>query len=134
MDPETARIKARLERVLNSIYCPVHGCWPAHGGHYEYYHESGSDRHVLEVWPTAVNESDKQTGARYGENRPGQLYELADFEFGGLAGEIPLEHLHFSQPRNEFEIGWREDDLNLAVRIHIEPITAGGEEFEEFDA
>jgi hypothetical protein len=132
MDRETARIKARLERVLNSIYCPVHGCWPAHGGHYEYYHESGSDRHVLEVWPTAVNQSDKQTGARYGENPQGHFYELADFEFGGLAGGIPLKHLHFSQRRAVFEIGWREDGLNLALKVHIEPLAMGTEDPAEY--
>jgi hypothetical protein len=134
MDRETARIKARLERVLNSIYCPVHGCWPAHGGHYEYYHESGSDRHVLEVWPTAVNESDKQTGARYGENRRGQLYELADFEFSGVAGELPLQHLHFSHRRAVFEIGWREDGLNLLLKLHVEPLAMGVEGSGELEA
>jgi hypothetical protein len=133
MDRETARIKARLERVLNSIYCPVHGCWPAHGGHYEYYHESGSDRHVLEVWPAAVKASEKHEGNWYGENRQGQLHELADFEFGRLSGEIPLQHLHFSQRRAVFEIGWREDGLNLALKVHIEPLAMGPEGSAEFD-
>ena len=133
MDPETARIKQRMERVLNSIYCPVHGCWPAHGCHYEYYYDSGAGCHVLEVWPVSVDEPDRQPGNWYGDNQRGQQYELADFEFSGLAREISLKHLHFSQRRAVFEIGWREDGLNLALKVHIEPLAMGTDGPAELD-
>jgi len=39
MNPEEAKIKARLEEVLQSIFCPVGGCWCLHGCHYEYYYD-----------------------------------------------------------------------------------------------
>jgi hypothetical protein len=31
MNPEEAKIKARLEEVLQSIFCPVGGSWCLHG-------------------------------------------------------------------------------------------------------
>ena len=31
MKPDDADIKARLEEVLESIVCPVSGCWGMHG-------------------------------------------------------------------------------------------------------
>ena len=34
MTPCDASIKARLEEVLQSIICPVSGCWGLHGAHY----------------------------------------------------------------------------------------------------
>ena len=36
---EDSKVKTRLGEVLNSILCPVVGCWPLHGGHSEYYLE-----------------------------------------------------------------------------------------------
>jgi hypothetical protein len=50
------------------------------------------------------------------------LYKLAEFDFTELAKEISLEHFHFSQRRSIFEIGWKEDGLQLELRVHIEPI------------
>jgi hypothetical protein len=31
MSPDDSRIKARLDETLNSIFCPVFGCWPLTG-------------------------------------------------------------------------------------------------------
>ena len=35
---------------------------------------------------------------------------------------MPLEHLHFSQRRQIFEIGWKENGLDLELRVHIVPM------------
>lgn len=29
--PDDAKIEARLEEVLESIFCPIGGCWSLHG-------------------------------------------------------------------------------------------------------
>lgn len=52
----------------------------------------------------------------------GICYEFAEFEFGELVKEVPLEHLHFSQRRQVFEIGWKEDGQDLELRVHIMPV------------
>jgi len=36
MNPKEAKVKARLVEVMESIFCPVGGCWCMHGGHYGY--------------------------------------------------------------------------------------------------
>ena len=62
MNHEEAKIKARLEEVLESIFCPVGGCWCMHGAHYEYYYDEGCECHVLEVWPVGFHEADEEGG------------------------------------------------------------------------
>jgi hypothetical protein len=54
-----AQIQTRLEDVLQSVFCPVVGCWFTHGCHYEFYQQD--DCYVLEVWPEAVEEDDAHT-------------------------------------------------------------------------
>ena len=49
-------------------------------------------------------------------------YEFAEFEFGEILKEMPVEHLHFSQQRQIFEIGWKEDGVDLELRVHILPV------------
>ena len=49
-------------------------------------------------------------------------YEFAEFEFGEIVKEMPLEHIHFSQRRQIFEIGWTENGLDLELRVHIVPV------------
>jgi hypothetical protein len=48
------------------------------------------------------------------------LYELAEFDFMSLH-DLPLEHFHFSQRRQVFEIGWKESGQDLELRVHILP-------------
>ena len=131
MDPETARIKVRLEEVLTSIYCPILGCWPARGCHYEFYYDSGCDRHVLEVWPIKIEDADEPDEIGHTRNDRGTRYELAEFEFSKMVRHGPLDHFHFSQHRAMFEIGWEESGSKLELRVHIEPIETGGVEFME---
>src|SRR3989304_5276871 len=45
MNDEDSKIKTRLGDVLNSILCPVVGCWPLHGGHSEYYFDPDVESH-----------------------------------------------------------------------------------------
>jgi len=122
MNPHEAKIKTRLEEALNSIFCPVVGCWPLHGGHYTYYYDHDAEAHVLEVWPVGVEEKDQHGGNGHEQTERGLLYELAEFEFSEMVKEIRLEHFRFSQHRSLFEIGWKEDGLNLGLRVHIEPL------------
>jgi hypothetical protein len=75
----------------------------------------------LEVWPVAIKEKDEHGGNGHHGSEKGLLYELAEFEFGEILKEVPLEHLHFSQERQIFEIGWKEGDEYLELRVHIEP-------------
>jgi len=39
-----------------------------------------------------------------------------------MVKEMPLEHLHFSQRRQIFEIGWKEGAHDLELRGHIVPV------------
>ena len=122
MNPEEAKIKARLEEVLQSIFCPVGACWCLHGCHYEYYYDEGCECHVLEVWPVGFQEPE-ETGQNVRKKHEGDIcYEFAEFEFGEMVKEVPLEHLHFSQRRQIFEIGWKENGLDLELRVHIVPV------------
>ena len=127
MDTEPAEIQERLEEVLQSMLCPVSGCWCLHGCHYEYFYDEGCECHVLEVWPTGFEEREKHGGN--GHQKAGEeiCYELAEFEFGEMVKEIPVEHLHFSQRRQIFEIGWEEKGRDMELRVHIEPVEVNRE-------
>ena len=120
MNHEEAKIKARLEEVLESIFCPVGGCWGIHGGHYEYYYDEGCECHVLEVWPVGFHEAEEEGGN--GRQPEDICYDFAEFEFGEMMKVVPLEHLHFSQRRQIFEIGWKEDGQDMELRVHIVPV------------
>ena len=122
MNDEDPKITTRLAEVLNSILCPVVGCWPLHGGHSEYYFDTDAESHVLEVWPVGFEEPEEHGGNGHHQTEHGLLYELAEFDFTELAKEIALEHFHFSQRRSIFEIGWKEDGQQLELRIHIVPV------------
>ena len=122
MNDEDSKIKTRLAESLNSILCPVAGCWPLHGGHSEYYFDIDAESHVLEVWPVGIEEPEEHGGNGHQQTEHGLLYELAEFDFTELAKEIPLEHFHFSQRRSIFEIGWEEDGQQLELRVHIVPV------------
>jgi len=120
---ESAKIKRRLEEVLESILCPIAGCWCLHGAETAYYFDHGCECHVLEVWPVGWHEPEEPGGN--GRKRPeGEIcYEFAEFGFTELLG-MPLENFHFSQRRAIFDIGWREFGQDLELRIHIEPAEA----------
>ena len=64
MNNEDSKIETRLADVLNSIPCPVAGCWPLHGGHTEYYFDLDAESHVLEVWPVGIEEPEEHEGSR----------------------------------------------------------------------
>jgi hypothetical protein len=117
--PDEERIKRRLEEVLSLIPCPIAGCWGLHGANTAFYYDEGCKYYVLEVWPVGVEEPADHGGN--GHDQPDLLYELAEFEFTDLAKEVPLDHLHFSQRRGVFEIGWKEGGHDLELRVHIQP-------------
>jgi len=122
MSPKETKIKARLEEVMESILCPVSGCWSLHGGHHEYFYDEGCECHVLEAWPVGFEEP-KEPGGNGRKKHEGEIcYELAEFEFGEMVKEIPVEHLHFSQRRQIFEIGWTEGGQDMELRVHIMPV------------
>lgn len=123
--PDESQIKARLEEVLQSIFCPIAGCWPLHGCHIEFFHDGDAEAYVLEVWPTAVEEPEDYEGNGDARHK-GLLYELAEFDFVVLVS-TPLEHFHFSQQRSMFEIGWREEGQDLELRVHVQPVEVSGE-------
>ena len=125
MPPEESTIKARLEEVLQVVLCPMAGCWPIHGCHFAYFHQD--EYHFLEVWPVAVEENDDYEGNGHQHTDKGLLYELAEFDFSELHKEVPLEHFHFSQLRQVFEIGWKEFGKDLELRVHIEPEEVEGD-------
>ena len=120
MKPDNATIQARLEEVLRSIMCPVSGCWGLHGAHYEYYHDDGCECYVLEVWPVGFDDPQQEDGNGQ-ETEQYVCYDFAEFEFSEMVELVPLEHLHFSQRREIFEIGWREMGQNLELRVHLVP-------------
>ena len=60
--PDEAHFKARLEEVLQSMFCPIVGCWPLHGSHSEYYFDTDAESHVLEVWPLGIEETEAHEG------------------------------------------------------------------------
>ena len=115
-------INDRLAEVLQSILCPVSGCWSLHGGQTEFYFDRGMESHVLEVWPVGIEEPEEHEGNGHHQTEQGLLYELAEFEFTDLSKEISLGHFHFSQRRSIFEFGWEEDGQRLELRVHIVPL------------
>lgn len=102
--------------------CPVVGWWPLHGCELAYYLDDSTESHVLEVGPVGVPEEDRPEGNGHHQTDKGLLYELAEFEFGEIMKEVPLEHPHFSQRRQIFEIGWNEGGQDLELRVDIVPI------------
>ena len=121
MTPNRIKIKARLEEVLESVFCPVSGCWCLHGGHYEYHYDQGGECHVLDVWPVGFNEPQEEGGNGRSTLEGEICYEFAEFEFGEMVKEVCLEHLHFSQRRHVFEIGWKEHGQDMELKVHIMP-------------
>lgn len=115
-------INDRLTEVLQSILCPVAGCWSLHGAQSEYYFDTDAESHVLEVWPVGIEEPEEHEGNGHHQAGQGLLYELAEFDFIELAESIALEHFHFSQRRSIFEIGWEENGQQLELRVHIVPV------------
>ena len=115
------QIQARLEEVLLLIPCPVVGCWGLHGAKTVYYYDGGCQCHVLEVWPNTFEEPVGQQD--HGDDQAdGDLcYDLAEFNFIELVKVVPLESFHYSQMRSLFEIGWKEFDQDLELRIHLVP-------------
>ncbi|MBM4088361.1 MAG: hypothetical protein FJ276_02870 [Planctomycetes bacterium] len=120
MQPDDATIKARLEEVLQSVVCPVSGCWGLHGAHYEYYHDEGCECYVLEVWPVAFD-APRQEGGNGQNNEDVLCYEFAEFEFSETITLVALEHLHFSQRREIFKTGRKEEGQDLELRVHLVP-------------
>ena len=124
-EPDEDKIKARLDEVMSLIPCPIAGCWGLHGAHTAFYYDEDCEYYVLEVWPVGLEEPADHGGN--GHNQPDVLYELAEFEFTELVKQVPLDHLHFSQRRGVFEIGWNEDGRDLELRVHIHPQGIGDE-------
>lgn len=84
MKPDDATIKARLEEVLQSIVCPVSGCWGLHGAHYEYYHDEGGECYVLEVWPVAFEDPSPEGGKA---RRESQVVTVPHGELDNVKGK-----------------------------------------------
>ena len=122
MNDEEAKIKARLLEVMESIVCPIGGCWSLHGGHYEYYYDEDCEYHVLEVWPVGFHEPEDEGGNGREPEGDDICYEFAEFEFCEMVNEVALEHLHFSQRRQIFDIGWKEGGKDMELRVHIVPV------------
>ena len=120
MNRENPEIEERLIDVASSILCPVAECWFKHGSHYAYFWDDDCQCHALEVWPVGVEQSGDNDGNGHQQTDRGLLYELAEFDFMTLL-DLPLEHFHFSQQRQVFEIGWKEDDQDLELWVHIVP-------------
>ena len=87
---------------------------------YEYYHDDGCECYVLEVWPVAFEEP-SQNGGNGKDTEDVICYEFAEFEFSETIKLVSLEHLHFSQRREIFEIGWKEMGQDLELRVHLVP-------------
>jgi len=122
MTEDESGIRSRMEDVLNSILCPISGCWSLHGCKWEYFHDTGEDVHVMQVWPVGImEENGSPEGNGHELSDQGLLYELAEFDFSELATTIPIEHFHFSQRRGVFEIGWKESEKDFELRVYIAP-------------
>ena len=75
---------------------------------------------MLEVWPVAFKEPRQEGGN--GKNTEDVIcYEFAEFDFSETIKLVSLEHLHFSQRRKISEIGWREMEQDLELRVHLVP-------------
>jgi hypothetical protein len=121
MSPDDSRIKARLDEALNSIFCPVFGCWPLHTIEYGFYYDQRTRSHVVEVWPAGTEAPADRKGNGHQRTPRGLLYDPAEFEFSSMVKIVPVERFHFSQRESLFEIGWKENGLNLELRVHIVP-------------
>ena len=115
-------IKERLTEVLQSVLCPIAGCWSLHGGHSNYYFDSDAESYVLEVWPVGIEEPEEHEDNGNHRSDHSLLYEPAEFDFADLSKHVELEHFHFSQRRSLFEISWIEDGNHFELRVHIVPI------------
>ena len=62
MEDEAPEIRERLQAVLNSLLCPIAGCWPLHGCDYEYFFDADAETHVLEIWPVGIDEPREHEG------------------------------------------------------------------------
>ena len=122
MKSKEATIRRRLEDILHSILCPTSGCWYMHGCQYAYYHDESDNHHVLEVWPTGFQPPEEVDANRVENDADSICHELAEFEFSEVLKTVPLEYFHFSQRRELFEIGWKEDGSDLELRVHIVPM------------
>jgi hypothetical protein len=120
-------IRLRLEEVLLLIPCPVAGCWGTRGAKTSYYYDEGSESHVLEVWPKTFEKPDNPEGNGDDQVDDDLCFGLAEFDFIELVKAVPLANLHFSQTRALFEIGWKELDQDLELRIHLVPEEADEE-------
>ncbi len=121
------QIELRLEEVLLMIPCPVAGCWGTHGAKTAYYYDEGCEMHVLEVWPNTFEDPVKEEGNEDDEADGYVNFDLAEFDFTKLVKAVALENFHFSQMRAIFEIGWKEFDHDLELRIHLMPEEADEE-------
>ena len=118
---DEARIKERMDEVLNSIFCPVFGCWPLHTCQYGFYYDEHAKAHVVEVWPVAVEGIGDIAPSGHLKSESGLFFEPAEFEFSNTFQKIDVEHFHFSQRDSVFEIGWSEAGHKLELRVHILP-------------
>lgn len=75
---------------------------------------------MLEVWPVAFEDS-RQEGGNGRDHEDVVCYDFAEFEFSETIKLVALEHLHFSQRREMFEIGWKEEGQDLELRVHLVP-------------
>lgn len=105
----STKLKRRLEEVMDMIPCPIAGCWSLHGAETAYYFDPNCECHVLEVWPAGFEEPVQHGGNGHPPSDGAVCYEFAEFEFADLVKKLPLDHFHFSQRRQVFEIGWKED-------------------------
>ena len=121
MNAEEAKIKARLEEILQSVFCPIAGCWCLYGCHYEYYYDEGCECHVIEAWPVGFEEPEEPKNNGREKHEGDVCYEFAEFEFSEITKTVPLEQLHFSQLRQLFEISWKEGGRDMELRLHIVP-------------
>lgn len=120
-DSESAQISRRLEEVMGMIPCPIAGCWPLHGAKTVYYFDHDCECHILEVWPLGFGEPVQHGHNGHPPTCDAICYECAEFDFTDLVKEVTLENFHFSQQRQVFEIGWKEAEQDLELRIHIVP-------------
>jgi hypothetical protein len=117
----SVQMQVRLEEVLLLMPCPVAGCWGRHGAKTAYYYDERRECHVLEVWPKTLEEPEGQQENDDDQADGGLCFGLAEFDFIELVKVVPLESFHFSQMRSLFEIGWKEFDQDLELRIHLVP-------------
>jgi hypothetical protein len=101
MDDENSQIKIRLVDVLNSILCPVVGCWALRGGYSDYYFDSDAESHVLEVWPIAIEPPEEHMGNGYPPTDQGLVVRVGRVRFHGVGegdstGSLPFQPTPFA--------------------------------------